>query len=199
MKTTRNITIGGRMFAIEDDAYTRLENYLAEVKGVFNHYTDQHEIIADMEDRMADHFEQQHKNSEHYITLADVEQLIATMGSPDDLRQTSEGVSADNSPPRSDQAPRRARKLYRNPDDKIIFGVCSGLAAYFGMDVVFVRLLFIAVTLMGGSGILIYLILFIIMPEAKTTTEKMAMRGEPITLSGIVEQIKSEFSSRVKK
>jgi phage shock protein PspC (stress-responsive transcriptional regulator) len=114
------------------------------------------------------------------------------------LRQSSDGFST-HTQSHTGPVPKTTRKLYRNPDDKIIFGVCSGLAAYFGMDVVFVRLLFIAVTLMGGSGILIYLILFIIMPEAKTTTEKMSMRGEPITLSGIVEQIKSEFTSRVKK
>jgi phage shock protein PspC (stress-responsive transcriptional regulator) len=199
MKTTRNITIGGRIFAIEDDAYVRLESYLAEVRNVFNNYTDPQEIVADMEDRMADHFEQHHANRERYITLADVEQLIATMGSPEDLRRTSDGSSIHNQSPNSDYMPRATRKLYRNPDDKIIFGVCSGLAAYFGMDVVFVRLLFVVITLMGGSGILLYLILFIIMPEAKTTTEKMAMRGEPITLSGVIEQIKSEFSSRGKK
>lgn len=195
MKKTLNITMGGRVFAIEDDAYERLSRYLTDIRNVFSHYADADEIVADMEDRMADQFENQGNISGHCVSVANVETLIATMGSADDLRQT---MASEETPkePLPDDAP---RKLFRNPDDKMLLGVCSGLAAYFGIDATFVRLAFVIGTLLGGSGVLLYLILYFIMPEAKTTTEKMAMRGQPITLAGVVEQVKSEFSDEKNK
>lgn len=184
--------MGGRVFAIEDDAYERLNGYLAEIRDVFAHYPDATEIVADMEDRMADQFEGQGTSSAKYITLLNIENLIATMGSAEDLRKTVSAEEHQNQPVmNTDNVP---RKLFRNPDDKILLGVCSGLAAYFGIDPVFIRLAFVIGTFLGGSGILLYIVLYLIMPEAKTTTEKMAMRGEPITLAGVVEQVKTEFS-----
>lgn len=199
MKKTLNITIGGRVFAIEDDAYERLKTYLNEVRTIFHHYPDTDEIVADMEDRMADQFENQGNTTERCITLANVTTLIATMGSADDLRQTIEGEEPVSEQETAAREQPIVRKLYRNSDDKILFGVCSGIAAYFGIDPVLVRLVFVGFTLLGGSGVVLYLIFYFIMPEAKTTTEKMAMRGEPITLAGVIEQVKSEFTEEKNK
>ena len=202
MKKTLNITIGGRVFAIEEDAYEKLNLYLETVKKTFAAYPDPEEIIADMEDRLAEQFQSMHeKDGTQFITRQNVETVIAIMGTPEDIEQETEkedstsSFSTKKDEPRSD-GPRR---LYRNPDDKVIFGVCSGIAAYFGIDTIWVRIGFIILTLLWGTGILMYIILALIIPEAKTTTEKMAMRGQPITIAGIVDTMKQEFTEEKNK
>jgi phage shock protein PspC (stress-responsive transcriptional regulator) len=92
------------------------------------------------------------------------------------------------------QHDRKLKKLFRNPDDKVIGGVSGGIAAYFGTDATVIRLLFVFSIFLGGSGLLIYLVLWIITPEAKTLTDKMQMKGEPVTLSNIESSIKKNFS-----
>ena len=86
------------------------------------------------------------------------------------------------------------KKMFRNPDDKVIGGVASGIAAYFGIEVTIVRLLFALYILLGGTGIIAYIILWIILPEAKTITDKVQMKGEPVTLSNIESNIKKSFN-----
>lgn len=88
----------------------------------------------------------------------------------------------------------KVKKLFRNPDDKVIGGVSGGIAAYFGTDPTVIRLLFVLSIFLGGTGLLIYLVLWIITPEAKTITDKMQMKGEPVTLSNIESSIKKNFS-----
>jgi phage shock protein PspC (stress-responsive transcriptional regulator) len=158
MKKTLNITIGGRVFAIEEDAYEKLNNYLEAVKKTFASYPDPQEIIADMEDRLAEQFQTMHeKDGVQFITLQNVETVIAIMGTPEDIEhETDKEESSSTKDETRFEAPRR---LYRNSDDKIIFGVCSGLAAYFGLDAVWIRIGFIILTLLWGSGIIVYIIL----------------------------------------
>jgi len=86
--------------------------------------------------------------------------------------------------------PQLTKKLFRNPEKKVLGGVSAGMAAYFSMDVVIVRLLFIILTVFGGLGIIAYIVLWIVLPEAKSITEKMQMQGEPVTLSNIESTIK---------
>ncbi|ELR68936.1 hypothetical protein C900_05629 [Fulvivirga imtechensis AK7] len=85
---------------------------------------------------------------------------------------------------------KKLKKMYRNPEGKVIAGVSSGVATYFGVDVVVIRLLFVLFTPVGGSGLLAYIILWIILPEAKTITDKVQMQGDPVTLSNIESNIK---------
>ncbi len=85
------------------------------------------------------------------------------------------------------------KKLFRNPEDRVLGGVSSGIAAYFGTDITVIRLLFVLSIFLGGAGIILYIILWIITPEAKTITEKMQMQGEPVTLSNIETNIKKSF------
>ena len=85
------------------------------------------------------------------------------------------------------------RRLYRNPDDKLLGGVCSGIASYFDVDAVWVRLAFAFIFFVFGSGFLLYILLWIIVPEAKTTAEKLQMRGEPVTISNIEKNVKEEM------
>ena len=204
MKKTLNITIGGRVFAIEEDAFDRLNTYLEQIKTIFKTYPDPEEIIADMEDRLADQFQSMHENSaNNLITLANVEGVIAIMGTPEDLEHetTSDEQVTTSHKDKETDGPRR---LYRNSDDKIIFGVCSGVAAYFNINSLWIRVAFIVFSLLPLpvpflSGVLLYVILAIIIPEAKSTTEKMEMRGKPITIAGIVDTMKQEFTDEKNK
>ena len=89
---------------------------------------------------------------------------------------------------------RKIRKMFRNPDNKVIGGVASGIAAYFGVDPTLIRILFILTIFLGGSGIIAYLVLWIITPEALTLTDRMQMQGEPVTLSNIEYNIKKNLN-----
>lgn len=200
MKKTLNITIGRRVFAIEEDAYDKLHTYLEAVKKTFSSYPDPEEIISDMEDRLAEQFETMHQaNQSQAITLQNVEAVITIMGTPEDIEHETEEEKSYSSSTKPDIYFEKPRRLYRNSDDKIIFGVCSGLAAYFGIDAVWIRIGFILFTFLGGSGIILYLILALIVPEAKTPTEKMEMRGQPITIAGIKDTLKQEFTEEKNK
>jgi len=88
----------------------------------------------------------------------------------------------------------KIKKLFRNPDDKVLGGVASGLAAYFGIDPTVIRLLFVLTIFFGGAGLIIYIVLWLITPQAKTLTDKMQMKGEPVTLTNIESSIKKNFS-----
>ena len=89
---------------------------------------------------------------------------------------------------------RKIKKIFRNPDDRVLGGVAGGVAAYFGVDATVIRLLFVISIFLGGAGILIYFILWIITPEAKSITDKMQMQGEPVTLSNIENTIKKNLN-----
>ena len=88
---------------------------------------------------------------------------------------------------------RSSRKMFRNPDDKVLGGVGSGVAAYFGVDPIAIRIVFVLLIFLGGSGVLLYIILWIILPEAKSITDRVRMKGDPVTLSNIEASIKSSF------
>ncbi|MFY0688739.1 MAG: PspC domain-containing protein [Cyclobacteriaceae bacterium] len=88
---------------------------------------------------------------------------------------------------------KNVKKLYRNPDNRVLGGISSGIAAYFAVDVTLIRLLFVISIFLGGAGLLLYIILWIITPEANTITQKMEMQGEPVTLSNIESTVKKNF------
>jgi phage shock protein C len=89
--------------------------------------------------------------------------------------------------------------LYRDPDNRIIGGVCAGIGAYWDIDPVIARIIFIALTIAGGMGVLIYLILYIALPAARTTAQKIEMHGEPVNIHNIKESVKNEFNAVRKK
>lgn len=181
MKKTIPITLAKVLFYIEEDAYTRLSDYLDSIKIYFSSYPDNAEIIADIENRIAEQFlENQNKNN--IVTILDVEKLIISMGNVEDFNETD--IPRDNS---LNKKKYHNKKLFRNPDDAIIAGVASGLGAYFGIDANLIRFIFILIVFFGGSGVIIYIILWLVVPEAKTSTEKLQMRGEPITLESVNE------------
>lgn len=190
MKTTVNINLGGYAFHIDEDAYERLRQYLKNIERELSGESSASEIISDIEGRVAELFRGKLNNYKQVITMKDVEEVMAVMGSPEVI---SGGDTSGESTPRS------SRRMYRDPDGRVFGGVCSGLAAYMNWDPLIIRIIFAILILFGGVGIGLYLILWIVVPEAKTTAQKLEMRGNPVTIENIKESVKNEFETVKKK
>jgi phage shock protein PspC (stress-responsive transcriptional regulator) len=201
MNKTTSINIGGKNFFIEDEAFEKLNSYLITIKSHFSQYPGSQEIVDDMENRIAEKFSENAKNDpQAVVTLANVNHLISELGTVEDF-SSEEGVGRKSGEKTSKEsiAPKR---LMRDPDDKIIAGVCSGLGAYFGIDPLIFRLISGLLLFAGGSIVPLYILLWLIMPEAKTPTEKMQMRGEPLNMGSLRDTIKEraeEFKQHVNK
>jgi phage shock protein PspC (stress-responsive transcriptional regulator) len=192
MEKVINITIGGMVFYVEVDAYEQLSNYLNSIKKHFSKDKDCDEIVTDIESSIAEKF-MARKKKDSAISSSDVAKVIEQMGTLKDFKfETEEDFEEDEEKPAN-------RKLYRDPDDTIIAGVCSGLGAYFGIDTVIVRLIFVISLFFGGLGLAVYIVLWIIAPIAETTAQKLEMRGERITLHEIEKSVKKEITRLKKK
>lgn len=194
MEKTIQINLGGLLFNIEEEAYNKLDEYLESIK---KHYRNSggEEILSDIESSIAEKFSDKTKNS-RIITLSDVEEVIKVMGRVEDFEDEVKEENKKDEGSKKDElsAP---KKLYRNPNDVIIAGVCSGIAAYFNIDAVFVRLVFIILLFANGIGLLAYVILWLIVPVAKTNSQKLEMQGKQVNLKKIEESIK-EQSAKIK-
>ncbi len=197
MNKTISVNLGGRNFFIEEQAYNKLNAYLNAIKLRFAQYPGSEEIVSDMEGRIGEKFSEKYQNTpQAVISEADVDSLIVELGSVEDIA----GEEGDKDGSKKSQSTFSGKRLMRNGDDKIIAGVCSGLAAYFDIDPFIFRIIFGVLIFAWGTIIPIYLLLWLIMPEAKTVTEKMQMRGEPVNLNSIGETIKEraeEFKQHV--
>ncbi len=194
MHRTVTITIGGILFHVEDDAFTELDAYLSSIRKHFAAHADTEEIITDIENRIAEEFSEHLKGKRKAVTLADVEALIARMGTVEDFRKF-EGDAAEKPPggKERDKSPLFRGRLYRDVDDQVLGGVCAGIANYAGIDPTIVRLLFAASIFFGGLGVILYIVLWVILPEAKTTTEKLEMEQKRVTLSAIQQRVKEQI------
>lgn len=209
MNKTVNINLGGVPFQIDDNAFDKLNAYLNAVKRKFAAVDGKNEIVEDIEARIAEMFQEKLKSSGRKIlSLADVDGAISTMGKPDEFEQGYTEADGSFSDSKSGSGSYRVgRKLYRDPDDKILGGVLSGLAKYFGFDnptwlrVLVALLPFLDIMFLGistGTLILVYVILWIVVPKAQTSTEKMQMRGEAVNLDNIEKSFSDGFDN-VKK
>lgn len=191
MNKTIIINISGTIFHIEEEAYEKLKVYMTEVKSFFAKSDDSFEIISDIENRIAELFLEIIRAEEKEVIITkDVEKVIRTMGQPDQF----ENEISDEELFVEDPKLIITKRLYRNPDDKIAGGVCSGIAAYLNIDPIWVRLLLIISIFIFGTGFLLYIILWMIMPEAISRTEKLAMRGESPTLESIRRSVEQEIN-----
>ncbi len=188
MKKTMTVNIAGIVYHIDEDAFDRLNQYLGMVRQELQSIEGGNEIYQDIETRIGELFNERLKNNRQVITLNDVEEIIAIMGQPSDIFGSSDEKAYS-----SESA--SYRRMYRDPDNRIIGGVCSGLAAYWRIDPTIVRLIFIILAIFGMAGVLIYLILWIILPEAHTVAQKLEMRGERVNLSNIGEFFRQEFEN----
>lgn len=194
MKKTTSINLGGLSFLIEDEAYTKLSKYLESVRIRIESGADENEVMLDIEMGMAEKLKEKLLLlSKEVITLNDIEELILIMGSPEDFN--SEKVENIN----EYTEPGAIKRLYRNPEDMIIGGVCGGMGAYFSIDSVFIRIIFIILIFSGGIGIPIYLMLWIITPLAETTAQKIEMKGNSLTIANIEKSYKESNEKEEKK
>ncbi len=197
MNKTIIININSIVFHIEEDAYETLRAYMIDIKKHFGNTAESKEILEDIENRIAEMFSEHiHTGRKEVLNIEDVQEVIKRMGKVSDF-QESETLDEGYAEPFSSQedpAPTTGRKLMRDPDDKILGGVCSGLAHYFAMEPRWIRILLVLFVLIGGSGFLVYVILWIVMPEAETRADKMVMRGEVPNL----ENFKKSFDEEVK-
>lgn len=191
MNKTVNINLGGIFFHIDEDAYQRLSRYFDAIKRSLNRSAGQDEIIRDIEMRIAELISEKHTHPNQVISLKEIEEVIAIMGQPEDYRIDDEGDAPQ--PNASFYSQRPTRKLYRDRENGIIGGVLAGLGHYFGIDKVWLRVLFVILLCVFGTGFIAYIVMWIIMPEAVTTTEKLEMRGEPITISNIERKVREEI------
>ncbi|MCX6278857.1 MAG: PspC domain-containing protein [Bacteroidetes bacterium] len=190
MKKTVMINISGISFHIDEDAFQLLSQYIERLKSHFYGQESAEEILGDIESRIAEILQSQRSETKQVVTVADVIEVIGTMGQPFEF-EPAENPRMQTEIPGSEKGDKR---FFRNPDEKIIAGVCSGIAAYFHLDPVWVRLIFIVFIAAGGSGILLYIALWFVIPEAQRTTEKLEMRGEKINISNIEKSIREEVS-----
>ncbi len=181
--------INGFVFQIDEAAYENLKSYLSGIR----HKVNNDEVLSDIENRIAELFDYKLKNGSQAIFNHDVQDIMNQIGNPDQFgNEESEG---QDTAPASPEPPRRKgyRRLYRNEDDKVIGGVCSGIAAYFDIDPLIIRIAF-AVSFFGfGFGFLIYLFLMIVLPKAITPAEKLEMRGEPVDYKNISRTLEKDF------
>ena len=196
MKKTYNINLGGIVFHIDEDAYELLDKYLSNLRIHFSKEEGAEEIVHDMELRISELFNERLNDRQEVITLSDVEEIIGQMGKPEEM--TDDTTQDDPIYNKEEKAPKR---LFRDPDNKVVGGVCSGIASYFGWDATILRILLIILSLpIIGDGMfvvkgifLFYIIAWIIIPEAKTATEKLSMKGMKVNVENIGKTVTDGF------
>jgi len=214
MKSTIKASISGIAFTLDNDAYVCLKNYLDRIDAFFSKKEEGREIIDDIEVRIAELFSARIQSPEDVITLAVVNEVIAIVGSVDDLADGEDDTAA----PEPKTAPAPKKRLFRDLEHRVIGGVCSGLGNYCGIDRVFVRLAFVVLALLSslptlhhiphhipfslnfsGFAILLYILLWIVMPAARTMKEKMTMRKETIAPAATRREDEKAYDRRAHK
>ena len=189
MNKTININLSGIIFHLDEDAYNLFKNYLTEVKDALESQEGREEIILDIEARIAELFAVRLEQSRHeVITVDDVNFICDTLGAPNDFTEDEESNKTHQKETKS------KKRLFRNPDEKVIGGVSSGIGAYFGVSMIWIRAIFLLLLFTTGIGFLSYVILWAAIPQAKTTAQKLQMKGEPVNLSNIEKSVKEELN-----
>ena len=194
MNKTININLGGFFFHIDEVAYQKLRRYLESIsKSLSEDPQGKNEIIADIEARISELLSEKITDARQVVNESDIEDIIVIMGQPEDYTEAEEAYSDANYSYTRNNA--SGKKLFRDGDDKFLGGVASGIAHYFDIDTIWVRLGLLALFFGAGFGILLYIILWILLPEAKTTAEKLQMEGEPVNIDNIEKKIREEFTN----
>lgn len=198
MNKTVTINISGIIFNIDEEAFNKLSDYLETIKGYFSTSEGRDEIMADIEARIAEMFQEKISEKNQVISMTDVKEVIAVMGEPEDyLAGDEEPFSEEKS--YTYQKGTSKRRLFRDGENRVLGGVCSGIGHYFDVDPILFRILFVVAFLGFGTGILLYLILWLIIPEATTTAEKLQMKGEHVNIDNIKRTVEEEAQNLKKK
>ena len=186
MKKTVTINLNGIMYHIDEDAYQTLQSYLESLKSIFSEDESADEILSDIESRISELLEIKRHNQNQVVTINDIHEIIDIIGKPEDF-----GVHAKKQSTEQFTNKQSYKRLYRDTEERILGGVCGGIAYYFNVDVVIVRILFACTFFFAGP--LLYLIAWIIIPKATTTTQKLEMKGKRYDIDSIIQNVKEEF------
>ena len=195
MNKTVNINLAGLFFHIDENAYAKLQRYLDAIKRSFTDAQGREEIIQDIEARIAELFSERVKNERQVIGLTEVDEVINIMGQPEDYRLDEE-LFEDEPAKQQYYSDNSVKKLYRDTDSSYIGGVCSGLSHYLKIDSIWIRIALVLLTIFSWGGfLLIYIAFWIFVPEARTTSEKLEMRGKPVNIDNIQRKVKEGFDT----
>lgn len=188
MKKTLNINIGSRVFNIDEDAYNLLSKYLESIKKYFKKIKIENEISQDVENRISEKFTLILKNRES-LNIEDINNIIKEMGTLEDFKEAYNDFEEDKTESQNENSSKEDKKrIYRNTSDKVIAGVASGLANYFNIDPIIIRLFFIA-SLFSGFGVIAYLVCWIGMPANESgiinENKRLYRDGENKILGGV--------------
>ena len=198
MNKTITINLSGIVFHIDENAYDKLRQYLEKLKSHFSATQGNDEIMADIESRIAEMFAEKVSDSKNVITLPEVDAVIEQMGNPEEVageEKAQQQTQSSTSSAQPETEYHGSKRFFRNIDEKIFGGVCSGIAAYFDFDPLWLRLAFALSFFFAGTGLILYLILWLIIPAARTTAEKLQMRGERVNISNIEKNIREEMET----
>ncbi len=195
-----NINLGGVAFTIDDDAFDALKNYLADLKRVFASSEGRDEIVADIEARCAELI-QQNLGTKPIVSIREVDAAIAVLGRPEQLdgadasaASTEKSSSSSGSSRGHSSRYATGKRLFRDDEDAVVAGVCSGLAQYLGIgDPLWVRLFFVLMSFTFGSALILYAILWAVLPKVASTADRLALRGEPINAENIAREVEEGF------
>ncbi len=201
MNEILNVNLGGYPFTIDNDAYHHINKYLSAIQRHFADSDGCEEILDDIEARMAELFTE-FLNGKAIIGMKELDAVIKVMGRPEDFGAEPYEDEVEEEHTRSKKSFKEryshiktGKRFYRDPEEKVIGGVCGGIAAYFGIEnPMWVRLGFLALIFFAGIPIILYPILWAIVPEAKTAGDKLKMRGEPATVTNIARTIEDELN-----
>lgn len=194
MNKTTSINLGGYFFHIDEDAYNKLSSYLQAVKRSLSP-EGRDEIIKDIESRIAELAQEKLGTSKQVISLTDVDAIISIMGQPEDYKIDDNEPTKSNYQSTPDFTYYTSKKLYRDKENALLGGVIAGLSHYFGVEAIWLRIIFIlSMFLSFGTTVVVYILLWILLPEAITTSQKLEMKGQPITISNIEKKVKEGFN-----
>ncbi|PRP66089.1 PspC domain-containing protein [Nonlabens agnitus] len=194
MNKTININLAGLFFHIDEDAYQRLQRYLAAVRSSFSGTTGADEIMSDIESRIAELFLEKRANEQQVISIGHVEAVIDIMGQPEDYEVDEDIFTESGSKAKRPNYATKGKQLFRDTQNGYVGGVSSGLGHYLGIDIVWVRVLWILITfLTAGWAIPIYILLWIFVPDAVTTNQRLTMMGKEVNISNIEDNFKAGF------
>jgi phage shock protein PspC (stress-responsive transcriptional regulator) len=193
MKETVKINLNGLLFHLDNDAYECLKNYLDTLKNRFGSTPKEaEEILEDIESRIAEILQEKMSASKQVITLADIEEIISLLGTAEEMGQ-DEAQETQATFSSGKQQKKTNKRFYRDPQNKILGGVCSGIGAYFNIDPIWIRLIFVFLFFANLAGLLIYVVLLFILPPAHTTAQRLEMQGKRVTLNDIEDSVKIEY------
>ncbi|MDR1746870.1 MAG: PspC domain-containing protein [Tannerella sp.] len=201
MKKTLTINLGGIVFPIDEDAYLLLDNYLSNLRIHFSREEGTDEIMDDFETRISDLLNERMCAGIQVITVKYIEEVIKRMGQPEEILNEEETDAESEKrytmpPPAPDEMERQKKRLMRDPDHRILGGVAGGLAAYWGIDVTIVRLVMIVLLFIHPFSPFVtvaYIVMWIVMPLAKTAADKLIMRGERVNLENLGKTVTDSF------